>query len=92
MQNYTFYVDIFVAITSYKKILLTSEICNFTSPCPLAAEIKHFGIQVILPFSPILTHKVVLYCGPNEDAVFIRTGQKLVSGVCISMSQYMRAH
>jgi hypothetical protein len=60
MQNYTFYINIFVAITSYNKILLTSDICNVISQCPLAAEIEHFEIQVFLSFSPILTHKVLI--------------------------------
>jgi hypothetical protein len=50
MQNDTFYVNIFVAITSYNKILLTSNICNFTSQCPLAAETEHFEIQAFPQF------------------------------------------
>jgi len=81
MQNDTFYVNIFVAITSYNKILLTSNICNFTSQCPLAAETEHFEIQA---FPQFWATKCLLYCGPNEDAVFILTGHNLVSKVCIS--------
>ena len=64
MHNYTFYVNIFVAITSYNKTLLTSDICNFTSQCPLAEDTQHFEIQVFLSFSPILTHKVLIISWP----------------------------
>jgi hypothetical protein len=60
MQNYTLYVKIFVAITSYNKILLIGDICNFTSQYPLAAERQYFEIEVFFPFSPILTHKVLI--------------------------------
>jgi hypothetical protein len=48
MQNYTFYINIFVAITIYNKILPASDMYNCTSQYPLATGIEHFEVQVFL--------------------------------------------
>jgi hypothetical protein len=90
MQNYTLYVNIFVAITSYNKILLPSNICNFTSQCPLAAETQQFEIPSNFPNSdPQSAYYTVVLM--KMLCLFLQV-TSLSVGFALHTSQYIRAH